>query len=596
MKTVSFLLTIVASLCLSTAAWGQQTLSNAEVQQILQQVTSQPRKTWISVGTITATHQEYGAAKTTDATTIQNEIDKAVQEYQNSVSKNEKTPELQKMKLDAIPFNVRYNLSNEWAMSSHVTVKYDNGRFYWEISVDSRQDSVKPDATLAGNYMTKQFTMSWNQRRIFAWDGQEYTTYSVSGGQATVDAAGKLQHTVTGPLTAGLIPWGYGRFSQANLDAAKVSAKRSANGTIDMTIAHTDGTSTSLTLDSAKSYAVIKAVLTNGGATATYTCSDYRQVAGNWVPYNIQIGRQTTSLNNRLPTSEQWTFTSVATAAPMPGSFNVPVAANALVEYSSPLTASSAIYVQSDMVDTRGLLAQRLAFAATEGSGKNCATAVLQQAALELGKSIPDSALARLVGEGGRTSLYDMMRLAQSQGLFCRAVKTDLATLKNLSGVKAILHIPGTGHFVLLNEVTDHDVWLTDLSSRKFLYRQSVDFFPMDWSEGTALLLSTRPLPGQPGALSDATLATIAGGAGYACNTLLQEYEVYYCIDEYPRFAGCDGAVTVYFERWGCGPAQSGSCVDQGMESSIESPCIWDPYSDCTITGEWYYGYMHACQ
>ena len=60
--------------------------------------------------------------------------------------------------------------------------------------------------------------MSWNQRRIFAWDGQEYTTYSVSGGHADVDAAGKLQRAVTGPLTAGLIPWGYGRFSIANLN------------------------------------------------------------------------------------------------------------------------------------------------------------------------------------------------------------------------------------------------------------------------------------------------------------------------------------------------------------------------------------------
>ena len=196
MKPVSFLLTIVASLCLSTGAWGQQTLSNGEIQKILQQVTSQPRKTWISVGTIAATHQEYGAAKVTDTATIQSEVNKAVQQYQGSSSKIEKTPELQKMKLDAIPFNVRYKLANEWAMSSHVIVKYDNGRFYWDISVDSRQDSVKPDATLAGNYMTKQFTMSWNQRRIFAWDGQEYTTYSVSGGHANVDAAGKLQRAV----------------------------------------------------------------------------------------------------------------------------------------------------------------------------------------------------------------------------------------------------------------------------------------------------------------------------------------------------------------------------------------------------------------
>lgn len=594
MKSVSFLLVIVASLCLSAVAWGQQTLSNSEIQKIVQQVTSQPRKTWISAGAIAATHQEYGAAKVTDAATIQSEINKAVQQYQSSSSKVEKTPELQKMKLDATPFNVRYKLANEWSMSSHVTAKYDNGRFYWDISVDSRQDSVKPDAALAGNYMTKQFTMKWNQRRIFAWDGQEYTTYSVSGGHANVDAAGKLQRAVTGPLTAGLIPWGYGRFSKANLDAAKVSAKSSANGMIDMTISHSDGASTSLTLDAAKNYAVTKATLTNGGATATYACSNYRQVAGNWVPYNIQIERQTPSFNNRLPTSEQWTFTSVATATPAPGSFNVPVTAKALVEYSAPLAASSAIYVQSDMVDTRGLLAQRLAFAAAEGAGKNCATAVLQQAALELGKSIPDSALARLVGKDGRTSMYDMMRLAQSQGLFCRAVQTDLATLKNLTGAKAILHIPGNGHFVLLNEVTDQDVWLTDLSSKKFYYRQSIDFFPVDWSEGTALLLSTRPISSQSGTLSDATLASLAGGAGYACNTLIQEYATGGC--DGSLYTGCDGAVIVYWERWDCGSAPSGSCSTQDMESYMESPCIDDEVYDCTITGEWYYGRMSACQ
>ena len=600
MKSVSFLLTIVTSLCLSAAAWGQQTLSSGDIQKILQEVTSQPRHTWISVGTIAATHQELGTAKVTDEATIQSEINKAVQQYNNS-SKNEKTADLQTKKLAATPFNVRYKLSNEYSMISTVKVVYDNGRFNWDINVNSRSDSVTPAKYgVAGNCMTKQFDQvdslgrHWNHHRIFAWDGQEYTTYSVSGGHANVDAAGKLQRAVTGPLTAGLIPWGYGRFTKANLDAAKISAKRNANGTIDMTISHTDGTSTSLTLDSAKNYAVTKATLANGATTTTYTCSDYRQVAGNWVPNDIQIERQyvgEAGFNSRLPTSEHWSFSPISTTTP--GSFNVPVAAKALVEYSSPITASSAIYVQSDMVDTRGLLAQRLAFAATEGAGKNCATAVLQQAALELGKSIPDSALARLVGEGGRTNLYDMMRLAQSQGLFCQAVKTDLATLKNLAGVKAILHIPGKGHFVLLNEVTDQDVWLTDLSSKKFYYRQSIDFFPMDWPEGTALLLSTRPISSQPGALSDATLATIAGGAGYACNSLIQEYATYGCDNSY---TGCDGSVTVYFERWGCGSAPSGSCSTQDMESSIDSPCLSDEINDCTCTGEWYYGYISACQ
>jgi len=594
MRTRSTWLTIIAVLCLCPTAWGQRTLSSAEIQQILQQVTSRSRQTWLPAGTIQAIHQEYSAPRTTDPTTIRNEIDKAVREYQNNPNKLEKTPALQKMKLDAIPFNVRYKLSNESHMSSRVTAKYDNGRFYWEINVDSRSDTVKPDASLAGNSMTRQFDLAGNQRRIAAWDGQEYTAYSASGGQAVVDAAGKLPRAVTGPLTAGLIPWGNGRYSYASLTAAQISAKQNAGGTIDMSVAQGDGTSMDLTLDPAKAYAVTKATLTHaGGQTATYTCSGYKQVGSNWVPGTVTVERHN-SQGDRLPTSEQWTFTSISAATPAPGSFNVALKANDVVEYSSPLTASSAVYIHSDAVDTRGLLAQRLAYAAGKNPQRqNCATAVMQQVASELGKSVPDSALARLVGTDGRTSMYDMKRFAESLGLYCRAVKTDLATLQSLNGVKAILHIPGRNHFVVLSEVDDRDVWLIDLSSKKFYYRQSVDFFPMEWPEGIALLLSDRPIPNQSGQLSDAVLATVTGGAGWTCTELIQDEAVFYC-DGW--VTGCDGAVSVYYERWGCESAQSGSCYNHSMVSAQDSPCIWDPYYDCTITGEWYYSYCYACQ
>ncbi len=596
MKSLTILLAAITALGLPVAAWGQRTLSSAEVQQIVQQVTSRPRQTWLPAGTIQAKHQEYGAPKTTDPTTIQNEINKAVQAYQNDPDKKEKTPQLQKMALDAIPFNVRYRLANEWAMSSRVTARYDHGRFYWEINADSRQDSVKPEATLAGNQMTRQFNMNWNQRRVFAWDGQKYTTYSASGNRATVDAAGKLQRTVSGPLTAGLIPWGYARFSTADLAAAQVSAQQNSAGAITMTVAYGDGATARLTLDPAKAYAVTQAVLTNGaGAVVTYTCSSYQLVAGNWVPSSVTIERRNDRAASKLPTSEQWTFTSISAAAPSPSSFNVPLAANALVEYSSPIKVSSSIYAQSDLADTEELLAQHLAYAASAGSGsQNCVTAALQNVAAALGKSLPAGALARLVGPDGRTNLYELKRCAQSQGLYCRAVKTDLAALQNLQGGKAILHLPGKNHLVVLDGADDRDVWLVDLSSRKFYYRRSVDFFSMDWSEGTALLLSNRPIPNQSAELPDSVLADITAGSGWECNTLIQDEYVAYC-DTYMAF-GCDGAVTVYYERWGCGPASSGGCDDsQPMLSSQETPCIWDPWYDCTTTGEWYYYYMNAC-
>jgi hypothetical protein len=594
MRTRTVLLTIVASSFLTTVAWGQRTLSSAETQQILQQLTSHPRSTWVPAGTIQATHQEYGAPKTTDPTTIRSEIDKAVQEYQNNPNKRELTASLQKMALDAIPFNVRYKLANEYTMGSRVTVRYDHGRFYWEINVDSRQDSVQPDATLAANYMTRQFNLNWNQRRVFAWDGQKYTTYTASGNRATVDAAGKLQRAVTGPLTAGLIPWGYSRFSLANLAAAQVSAKQNAAGMIEMTLVFADGYSPSLTLDPAKAYAVTKATLTApGGSVVIYTCSGYQSVAGNWVPSTVTIERQNSNPDSQAPTSEQWTFTSVSAAVPAPGSFDVPLGVNTLVEYASPVTASTAVYIQSNMADTDELLAQHLAYAAAKGSrSQNCATAALQQVASGFGKSISASALAGLVGPNGCTTLYDLKRLAQSQGLYCRAVKTDLAALANLKGAKAILHIPGKNHLVVLNQADDRYVWLIDLSNKKFYYRQSVDFFPMEWSEGTALLLSDRPISGPSNELGDAKLKDILGGDGWACNDLLQNEDWSYC---FWAIRGCGGYYTYYYERWGCGPALSGSCSEEPMIASQQIICIDDPIYTCTLYGEWTYYYMYAC-
>ncbi len=595
MKSLSVLGAVVVSLCLGVAASGQ----TVDVPKILQEVTSHPRQTWIPAGTIEATHVEHGDPKSVSSTDVQQKINKERQDYQNNPNKIERTSELQNEKLNAIGFNVRYKLLNKWDMASTVKVIYDGDRFYWQIDLDARQDSILPDASLAGNEMTDQFNPEWNRQRIFVWDGQEYTTYSGALNQATIDAADTLPHRVTGPLTAGLIPWGYGRFSSEDLAAAlaagQIAARQNADGSIDMEITHTDGTSSSLTLDPTKAYAVTSATFKNGGAKVTYTCEDYRQVAGNWVPYEIQIERHGNSVESRLPNLEQWTFTSVSAATPSPDSFCAPLAANSVVEYSSPVSAASALYVESDRVDTRRLLAQRLAFAAAEGAQpQNCATAALQEILAQFGKSISDGDLARLPGSDGRTSLYEVKRLAQSRGLYCRGVQTNLAGLRSLGdGVQAILHLPGQNHFVVLQGIDERNVWLIDLSSRKFFYRQSLDSFPTDWPAGTALLLSDRPIPNQTTELSDSALAGFSGGAYYACNTIIQRS---YIINCQGPLTGCDSCYTQYFCRLGCGEATSGSCSYQPLVRFIESPCDALPGYDCQPTGEWYSYYMRACQ
>jgi hypothetical protein len=106
-------------------------LDRTEILDIFQKLTSQPRQTWIQAGIIEAVHDEYRAPKITDPNTIAARTSEEVQRYQNDSQKRELIDTLQKMRLDAIPFNVRYRLSNECSMRSAVIVRFDGERFYW---------------------------------------------------------------------------------------------------------------------------------------------------------------------------------------------------------------------------------------------------------------------------------------------------------------------------------------------------------------------------------------------------------------------------------------------------------------------------------
>jgi len=120
MKTTraTIFLTTAFCLCLATVASGQRVLERAEILEILKELTSQPRQTWIPAGTIEATHEEYGAPDTTDAAKISSEIESQLRTYQSSDSRIELTEDLQKLKLDAIPFNVRYEMANETGLGA----------------------------------------------------------------------------------------------------------------------------------------------------------------------------------------------------------------------------------------------------------------------------------------------------------------------------------------------------------------------------------------------------------------------------------------------------------------------------------------------
>jgi len=594
MKARFLLPMFVLSLSLTAAASGQRTLQSNEVLQIFEKLTRQPRKTWIPAGAIEATHHERGEPKTTDPTALRDEINKRIQEYQNSADKVELTDELQKMKLAAIPFNVRFKLANEYTMDSTVVVKYDGQRFYWEINVDSRQDSVTPDSTLAGNFMTEQFDLNFNRKTVSAWNGDEYVTYTVSGKCATVDAAGRLPRAVNGPLTAGLVPWGYGRFTYASLSEAAFSATEGSldgKSRIQMTLDWPDGSSASLTLDPSKDYAVTTCTLPAGKNTVSINdYADYRQVAGAWVPSTVLMERRDT-LTNKLLGSDQWTFATMDGTVPSPDSFTVKYEPNTLIQFISTLTNEPTTYFYSSSIDMDQLLADRLAYIAAEGKQpQNCATAAVGYVASRLGKAVPGNTLASLVQPGGQTTLYGMKQLVQNLGLYCRAIQTDLASLQNLGPVKTILHIPATNHFVVLDSADDRNVQIVDLSDKMFCYSDDLDSFKQRWPQGLALLVSSTPIAGPNPSVDDTRLTTVLGGSGWTCTRVVQTEHWYYCSEP------CNGYYTYYWKRYGCEVAASGTCSNKVLVRCQESACILDPIDGCAIDGYWYYYYMLACK
>jgi len=596
MNTKHFLSAILLSLCIGCIVFADRPLDRAEILQIFEKLTSQPQKTWLAEGTIEAEHEEYKASKTTDTAEINRQINEQIREYQNNPNKRELSIELQKMKLDAIPFNVRYKLSNKYTMNSKVVVRFDGDKFYWQIDVGSRTDSVWPDTNLAGNFMTDEFNLFFNSKRTFVWDGQKYTLYFQPGNQAIVDTTGTMPHTISGPLTAGIVPWGYGDYAYENLSAAKTTAEeRIINGQtqIHMTINNPDGSEMVFVMDPGKDHAVISAKINGNDTVVSTQYGNYQMVGEKWIPTNVSIDRYEAG-TNRLLSYDVWSFTSISSETPAPDSFNVAFEADALIEYRSELTGKPAMYSYSHTVDTEKLLLDRLAYAASENKQpQNCATAALKYTIAKSGKEVTDRQLAQLVsGQDKTTSLYAMKEFAEKQGLYCRAVKLDIESLKKLEGCEAILHIPGKNHYIVLGDIDDRFISRIDLTNNKFFYRTEVSFFDADWREGTALLISNEPIKiqGSYVKIADSQLHRITGGNGWQCIDLIQESEDVYC-----DYVGgwCGGYYEWYPERWGCEYVGTGYCAHTSYLRKAEAPCLNTAWG-CDV-GEFTCYYMWAC-
>lgn len=593
--SILFLLAILCPpLCLA-----DRQLDRSEVLLLFEKLTNEPRSTWISSGTIEASHEEYRAAKVIDEHRIRTMISENVTNYREDTNKPEQTEHLQKLQLDAIPFNARYELSNEYTMSSTEVVKYDGQRFKREVNIDSRIDSVKPDKNLEGNFMTNRFDMKLNARKVYVWDGENYVVYSPLAEYAYVDAADEIPHMVNGPLTAGIIPWGYGYYSYDDLISLEsVAVERIINGRSEilLTLIDEGGSQMSFVLDPSLQYAVISCSITGrGNSSICQYYSDFEYVSGRWIPRAIVLEKYEKD-SERLLARDIWTMTIDANS-PQVGSFNVDFEEDTLVEYASLMAEQSLIYRHSSMVDTEILLGEKLYFdTQSDTQQQNCATAAIKYALDRLGVRVSYSELASLVSEpDNSTSLYAMKHYIENLGLNCRAVQTDLETIKELCNCQIILYLPGEKHFVVLEGIDDGYVRLVDFTGRKFYYRIDISFFDMDWTTNVALVISDGAIEGNLRDLSNDELNNIAGSSGYSCTKLIQSYNVVNC-----EYVGqeCYGNYIIFWPRYGCESNEGGSCTTSWYPRLTKSPCIEkidEPWI-CTVTGDMIVYWMRACK
>jgi len=602
MRTKVFVLAVMVFF--SGTALADRTLERAEILQILETLTSQPKKTWLASGTIRARHEEYRAPQVTDPDEIAGRINQQVQAYLKNPNKLELTEKLQQMKLEAIPFNVRYKLSNEYTMRSNVIIRFDGTRFYWEIEVGSRTDSIKPPMELADNFLTEEFDLAWNQRRVFAWDGEKYITYFRPGNHAIVTG---IASGINGPLTAGLIPWGYGRYSYKNLSSVQssaIEAESQGQSEIHLTVIDGDREETFI-LDPAKKYAVkFYSVIVENTSMAVRSYSNYQLVNGNWCPGNIIIEQYDTTANPaKVMTRDIWDFTSVSNGTPERRSFDIEYEYDVLIEdyrfgskplqfrYSPPQKPS----VKN--VDVDELLQNRLEIAYSPHSqGQNCATVSLKYVCEKLGLSPSWKDLIQLVhGEQKSTTMFEMQQFVHNLGLKSLAVKTNLESLKGLNGCWAILHLPRGNHYVILANIDDNYVRLIDLDKNNFYYRNGIEHFDGTWAN-EALIVADEPIAIKSNfaRIDDGRLREITGAANcQSCTDIILNSGDSPCQEV---GGDCGGCYTIYYKRYGCESASSGNCYESSMLGSISQQCIEDEDLDCSEDGEWTASSIEACK
>ena len=121
----------------------------------------------------------------------------------------------------------------------------------------------------------------------------------------------------------------------------------------------------------------------------------------------------------------------------------------------------------------------------------------------------------------------------------------------------------------------------------------------MDWTQGTALLISNKPIaiPAEADEISDNLLTSYVGGYGFTCTYKIQNIRIINCKQD--LYYNCYDLYQFVYPRYGCEFAESGSCTEEFMKERVAWPCIdREGYEGiCTyIPEEVVYFYILACK
>ncbi len=541
-------------ICLAIAASAETLLSKAQTETLLRDLTETPREQWIPAGTLIARHLEYRSA-------------------------------------------------DDYFAQSTETVSFDGNRFRWEIIMD--EEEVGRDTTSINDNLKSRGIpdKAVNQRRLFCWDGQQYTRYYPGAGFAIVSGQNdSLPFEQPGPLSAAIIPWGNGDFERTELldqNAQASEILHEGQPCIRIQFLNkkvTPALENTLILDPQKNHAVLSFTMENEAARMVNTYSGHTLHGDCWIPTMIRSERLIkTSGTTELISYEDWKFIQISTEIPEDSRFRIRLKNGTLVESHQPGGRKSFLYHASDLTNVSDLLEEKKAIGSSvEDLSQNCATAAVRHLVKRFSRVIQKDKLAALASsESGLTTLYDLKQNLEEAGLYCMAVQTDINALKTLpADCAAIVHLPGFRHYLILDQIDRDSVWTIDLNSRRFYWKQDLADFVRDWGEGIALLVSDQPtkLPIQMQTLNPQLLHHIQGGdyGTYSCSELIQYPTQQTCPQPVGGFL-CGGAHYIFFERWGCREdEQGGTCIGTGMSGYMISNCINDPYHQgwCSTTND----------